>query len=117
MSTIAELAQRQLAAYNTADLDGFCACYHPQVAVWDDTSETLRRRCGQMYRALERLDTITNVEHDGQYATCPTRSTRTPWLTWTRPGCTWVAEGARARDEPRLPRPGPGCTGGVYARS
>jgi hypothetical protein len=31
MSRIEELAQAQLDAYNRADLDAFCACYHPQV--------------------------------------------------------------------------------------
>lgn len=32
--TVAELAARQLAAYNAHDLDAFVACYHPQVQVW-----------------------------------------------------------------------------------
>lgn len=31
---IVDLATRQLAAYNRADLDGFCACYHPQVRMF-----------------------------------------------------------------------------------
>jgi hypothetical protein len=30
-----DLAARQLAAYNRADLDAFCACYHPAVTVLD----------------------------------------------------------------------------------
>lgn len=30
-----ELAARQLDAYNRADLDAFCACYHPEVRVLD----------------------------------------------------------------------------------
>lgn len=30
-SPIVALAQQQLAAYNAADLDAFCACYHPHV--------------------------------------------------------------------------------------
>ena len=30
-----ELARRQLDAYNRADLDAFCACYHPEVTVID----------------------------------------------------------------------------------
>ena len=42
MSTITELAARQLAAYNACDLDAFCACYHPDVAVWDAEAENLR---------------------------------------------------------------------------
>lgn len=38
-----ELATRQLEAYNRADLDAFCACYHPDVAVLDTSgTETLR---------------------------------------------------------------------------
>ena len=34
-SPIALLASRQLEAYNRADLDAFCACYHPEVIVYD----------------------------------------------------------------------------------
>ena len=33
--TPSELAARQLDAYNRADLDAFCACYHPEVVVLD----------------------------------------------------------------------------------
>ena len=35
MSSIVELAARQLAAYNASDLNAFCACYHPEVVVLD----------------------------------------------------------------------------------
>jgi len=35
MSVITDLADRQLAAYNAADLDAFCACYHPHVQMFD----------------------------------------------------------------------------------
>ena len=31
--SISELAERQLVAYNHADLDAFCACYHEDVVV------------------------------------------------------------------------------------
>ncbi len=41
MTRIADLAARQLAAYNAADLDAFCACYHPQVRVLEDLEERL----------------------------------------------------------------------------
>ncbi len=42
-STIADLATRQLAAYNVADLEAFCACYHEDVVVLDsDGVETVR---------------------------------------------------------------------------
>ena len=34
-SQIARLASRQLEAYNRADLEAFCACYHPNVLVYD----------------------------------------------------------------------------------
>lgn len=35
-SRVSELSDRQLAAYNVADLEAFCACYHPQVRVLDE---------------------------------------------------------------------------------
>ena len=41
MTPIEELAIRQLAAYNRADLDAFCACFHPQVQVWDGEVQVL----------------------------------------------------------------------------
>ena len=34
-SPIALLASRQLEAYNQSNLDAFCACYHPEVIVYD----------------------------------------------------------------------------------
>ncbi len=40
-SPIRELARRQLAHYNAADLDGFCACYHPEVVVESDGEVTV----------------------------------------------------------------------------
>lgn len=43
MNRIRELAIKQLEAYNRADLDAFCACYHPDVVVLDSEGrETLR---------------------------------------------------------------------------
>lgn len=42
-SPVRRLAERQLAAYNVADVDAFCACYAPDVSVLDaDGRETLR---------------------------------------------------------------------------
>ena len=38
---IEKLAQKQLLAYNQNDLDAFCACYHHQVQVLDDTHQIL----------------------------------------------------------------------------
>ena len=41
--TVVRLATDQLTAYNAADLDAFCACYHEDVVVLDDDgSESLR---------------------------------------------------------------------------
>ncbi|MEC7523017.1 MAG: nuclear transport factor 2 family protein [Myxococcota bacterium] len=55
MEPVESLARRQLDAYNAADLDAFCACYHPQVRVLDHDGnevcvgiEAFRRR----YEAL-----------------------------------------------------------------
>lgn len=42
MSMVEDLAQKQLEAYNSSDLDGFCACYHADVLVLDDLEETVR---------------------------------------------------------------------------
>lgn len=39
MSAVVDLAIAQLVAYNAADLDGFCACYHPDVVVLDADGE------------------------------------------------------------------------------
>ena len=35
-SLASELSDRQLAAYNAADLEAFCACYHQHVRVLDE---------------------------------------------------------------------------------
>ena len=39
---ILALAARQLAAYNRADLDAFCACFHPDVVVLGADGTTVR---------------------------------------------------------------------------
>ena len=39
MIGIGKLAADQLAAYNAADLDAFCACYHPEVREFDGETE------------------------------------------------------------------------------
>ena len=51
------LSEAQLAAYNAADVDAFCACYHPEVRVLDaDGQPTLegmaafRERYAGMFR-------------------------------------------------------------------
>ena len=44
MSVIVTLAERQLAAYNAADLEAFVACYHDDVRVLTGDEETLRGR-------------------------------------------------------------------------
>ena len=42
MVLVEKLAQTQLEAYNSSDLDAFCACYHADVLVLDDREETVR---------------------------------------------------------------------------
>ena len=37
--TISELADQQLSAYNLADLDAFCACYHRDIVMLDAEGE------------------------------------------------------------------------------
>jgi hypothetical protein len=37
------LSRGQLDAYNRADLDAFCACYHPEVTVMDEAGSVTRR--------------------------------------------------------------------------
>ena len=61
-SPVAELAARQLEAYNRADLEAFCACYHDQVRVLDEdgrpTMEGLpvfRERYGAMFEKLTEI--------------------------------------------------------------
>ena len=41
MALIADLALRQLDAYNAGDLEAFCACYHPEVLVLHDRVEAV----------------------------------------------------------------------------
>lgn len=41
MSRIEHLAQQQLDAYNRSDLDGFVACYHPDVRVLDGDEQSI----------------------------------------------------------------------------
>jgi len=56
------LARRQLAAYNRADLDAFCRCYHVDVEVLDHTgactlrgAEAFRARYGAMFDAHDEV--------------------------------------------------------------
>ncbi len=52
---IVTLAVRQLAAYNAADLDGFCGCYHEDVVVLDAEGEVSLRGIAafrERYRAM-----------------------------------------------------------------
>jgi uncharacterized protein (TIGR02246 family) len=57
MSAVEALATAQLAAYNAADLDAFCACYHPDVTVLGAEGdvriqgiEAFRARYGGLFR-------------------------------------------------------------------
>jgi hypothetical protein len=54
MTTIEELASRQLAAYNASALDAFVACYHEDVLVLAGDEESLRGRSDfrERYRSL-----------------------------------------------------------------
>jgi uncharacterized protein (TIGR02246 family) len=38
---IEDIADRQLEAYNTKDLEGFCNCYHPQIKLLVDGDEKM----------------------------------------------------------------------------
>ena len=40
---VVRLAIEQLAAYNAADLDAFCRCYHPEVVALDAAGEVTLR--------------------------------------------------------------------------
>jgi uncharacterized protein (TIGR02246 family) len=55
--TVTELATAQLAAYNAADLDAFCACYHADVTVLGADGDVrfsglaaFRERYGALFR-------------------------------------------------------------------
>ena len=54
MSRIEDLAQQQLDAYNRSDLEGFVACYHPEVLVLDGKEQSLSgiNEFRERYRAL-----------------------------------------------------------------
>ena len=70
MSPVEELAQRQLDAYNRADLDAFCACYAPNVLVLDESGdvslrgrEAMRERYGALFGRFRdvRADLVDRV--------------------------------------------------------
>lgn len=59
-SLVLQLATRQLTAYNAADLDAFCACYHSDVKVLDvdgavtvQGMEAFRSRYAGLFRDFE----------------------------------------------------------------
>ncbi len=64
----AQLAQRQLDAYNAADLDAFCACYADDVEVYDLPAmtlvlkgrEALRERYGPYFVTLKPQAVLTS---------------------------------------------------------
>lgn len=57
MSTITDLAARQLAAYNRGDLDAFVGCYHPDVVVLEGQEVTVRGRAAMAERYADLFDT------------------------------------------------------------
>jgi hypothetical protein len=68
MSLIADLARAQLEAYNQADLEAFCACYHPEVRVLDQDGvctlegiQDFRVRYGSMFERFEQV--VASVPH------------------------------------------------------
>jgi hypothetical protein len=74
VSLAAELAARQLAAYNAADLDAFCACYHPEVEVWNDREpgfqgiEAFRDRYRDLFARWEFGATVSERVSLGDHA-------------------------------------------------
>lgn len=59
---VVALARRQLAAYNRADLDAFCGCYHEDVEVLDHKgactlrgADAFRARYGAMFEAHDEV--------------------------------------------------------------
>lgn len=52
---VAALANRQLSAYNAADLDAFCACFHPAVRVLDEHGAVT---CEGLAAFRERYDSL-----------------------------------------------------------
>ena len=54
MSTIEELAARQLDAYNRSDLEAFVACYHEEVCILEEEGPSVRGREAfrERYRGL-----------------------------------------------------------------
>lgn len=61
-SPVAELAARQLEAYNRADLEAFCACYHEEVRVLDEQGKArteglaaFREGYGRMFESFREV--------------------------------------------------------------
>lgn len=73
MSTIAELAERQLSAYNAHDLDAFCACYHPEVQMFEGEELGLtgiaafRERYADMFERGGFGATVPERIHHGEH--------------------------------------------------
>ncbi len=65
--TIEDLSVAQLAAYNHADLDAFCACYHAHIEILDHTGiatlkgmAAFRARYTQMF--ADHTDVVATVD-------------------------------------------------------
>jgi len=73
MSLIADLAARQLAAYNRSDLDEFVDCYHPDVTVWDGEEiiaqgiVAFRERYTDLFTHWDFGATVPQRVHHGAY--------------------------------------------------
>lgn len=66
MPDVATLATAQLVAYNAADIDAFCACYHEDVVVLDPTGTptlsgmaAFRERYGALFRDYAPAATVS----------------------------------------------------------
>lgn len=75
MPTVADLAAAQLAAYNAADLDAFCACYADDVTVLDAAGavtcqgmEAFRERYRPMFERGNFGASVSTRLHLGDHA-------------------------------------------------
>lgn len=72
---VVQLAIDQLAAYNAADLDGFCACYHREVVALDaegaitvEGIEAFRERYRPMFERGNFGASVDHRVHAGAHA-------------------------------------------------
>lgn len=73
-ATVLDLSAAQLAAYNRADIDAFCACFHPEVTVLDGEGTVtiagmaaFRERYGTLFRDQATVATVDARVHLGPH--------------------------------------------------